>query len=415
MVNAATPCEQAPGPGAAPRWHVAVAGVAMQVILGTVYAWSVFKKPLLAAHGWTNTQATLTFTLAIVSISLGAAFGGRFVDRAGSRSVALLAAVLFSLGTALAGLADQLNSLWLLWVGYGVIGGLGNGLGYITPIAVLVRWFPDKRGLITGLAVMGFGLGAAVMGQIAPLLIPRLGLAHTFYLAAAVFVVGMLLAAVKLSNPPAAPATMTDAPPQRECDLWRALGMFQFYLLWALLFINVTAGLALISNLSPLAQQQLRVSAVVAGTIVLLGSLANGLGRICWAALSDHIGRKCTFLALFLTQLPVFLLLPHLTHSVLFTLACCYILGCYGAGFAVMPAFAADTFGTRCMGQVYGKILLAWGAGGALGPMLMEWVNGRSGSFVFALYLAAAFLGLGFVLTLLYRKPDSGAAAPCAP
>jgi OFA family oxalate/formate antiporter-like MFS transporter len=412
-VEAASPC-QAPDTRPPPRWQVAAAGVAMQVVLGTVYAWSVFKKPLMATHGWSNTQATLAFTLAIIGISLGAAFGGKFVDRAGSRSVALLAAVLFSLGTALAGVADHLGSLWLLWAGYGVIGGVGNGLGYITPIAVLVRWFPDKRGLITGLAVMGFGLGAAVMGQIAPVLIPRLGVALTFYLASAVYLVVMLASAAKLNNPPddwgTSAAAARRAPDEQDCDLRRALGMFQFYLLWALLFINVTAGLALISNLSPMAQQQLGVTAVVAGTIVLLGSLANGLGRISWAALSDVLGRKTTFVVIFATQIPLFLLLPQITHFALMAVVCCYILGCYGAGFAVMPAFAADTFGTRCMGQVYGKILLAWGAGGALGPMLMEWASSRSGSFVQALHLAAVFLGLGLVLTLFYRKSATQAS-----
>lgn len=396
---------------AAPRWHIAAAAVAMQTVLGSVYGWSVFKKPLLATHDWTNTQVTLTFTLAIVGISLGAAFGGKFVDCAGSRRVAMLAAFIFSLGTALGGVADHLGSIWLLWLGYGVIGGIGNGLGYITPIAVLVRWFPDRRGLITGLAVMGFGLGGAIMGQVAPLLIPTLGVAGTLYGAAAIFLLVMLLASMKLNNPPEGSHPEVAAPrhplsPSPECNLQRALHTPQFYLLWALLFLNVTAGLAVVSNLSPLAQQQLGLSAVAAGTIVLLGSLANGLGRIAWAALSDRLGRKCTFLVIFASQIPLFILLPHLTHAALFAVVCCYILGCYGAGFAVMPAFAADTFGTRCMGAVYGKILLAWGAGGMLGPMLMEWANQRSGSFQAALPLAAAVLALGLILTLLYRKPQ---------
>ncbi|HNT86443.1 MAG TPA: MFS transporter, partial [Candidatus Hydrogenedentes bacterium] len=180
------------------RWFIALAGVVMQLTLGTVYAWSVFKRPFMAQHGWTNDQTGLAFTLVIFFIGVSAAFGGKFVDKAGARKVATLAAILFGLGTLLTGVADKLGSLWLLYLGYGVIAGIGNGLGYITPIAVLVRWFPDKRGLITGLAVMGFGFGSAIIGQIAPFLIPEvnaageivavnLGLAKTFYVFGGVF------------------------------------------------------------------------------------------------------------------------------------------------------------------------------------------------------------------------------------
>ncbi|NLO74638.1 MAG: OFA family MFS transporter [candidate division WS1 bacterium] len=398
------------------RWVVAVAGVAMQLLLGTVYAWSVFKRPLMEAHGWSNTEVGLAFTLAVFFIGLSAAFGGGFVDQAGARRVATVAAVRFGLGTLLAGGADSTGSKLVLWLGYGVIGGIGNGLGYVTPLAVLVRWFPDKRGLITGLAVMGFGLGAALMGQIAPLIMPHLGLANSFYLFGVVFLLVLLAAAQKLNNPPpgwvppvslAARNRMTVLA---DCDLSTALGMGQFYLLWSILFLNVTAGIALISNLSPMAQAQTGVSAVIAGTVVLISSLANGFGRILWASLSDRLGRKLVFLLLLGTQVPVLLLLPHLTSPILFAVACCYILLCYGGGFATMPAFAADTFGARCMGQIYGKILLAWGAAGVVGPMLMEYVHKQSGSFSMALYIAAGLLTLGFLLALAYRRPQACAA-----
>src|SRR3989339_2129531 len=153
------------------RVIVALAGIVMQLMLGSVYAWSVFKKPIMEGLGWSGPQVGLTFTLAILFLGISAAFGGRFVDKAGSRTIAIISAVLFGLGTIIGGYAISVSNLWLLWIGYGVIGGIGNGLGYITPIAVLVRWFPDKKGMITGVAVMGFGLGAALMGQVAPLLI----------------------------------------------------------------------------------------------------------------------------------------------------------------------------------------------------------------------------------------------------
>ncbi len=394
------------------RWLVAVAGVVVQMMLGTVYAWSVFKKPLMEAHQWSNTQVGAAFTLAIFCIGLSAALGGRFVDRAGARKVASLAAVLFGLGTILAGAADAWDNLWVLWLGYGVIGGVGNGLGYVTPIAVLVRWFPDKRGMITGLAVMGFGLGAALTGQIAPLILPALGVAATFYLFGALFLVILLTAAQQLNNPPAGwspPGYVQTAAAQGahlpSCDLAAAVRMYQFYLLWGILFLNVTAGIALISNLSPMAQAQAHLTALMAGTVVFITALANGFGRIFWASLSDRVGRKPTFLLILGTQVPLLLLLPYIGNPVLFTAVCCYVLLCYGGGFGTMPAFVADTFGTQCMGQIYGKILLAWGLAGVVGPMLMEYVKQQTGSFATALQIAAILLAVGFLLAAAYRKP----------
>lgn len=291
------------------REVIAAAGVLMQTLLGTVYAWSVFKKPLMEAHGWTSGQVGLTFTLVIFCIGAAAALGGRFVDRAGAGRVAGLAAAMFGVGTLLAGVAAHWGLLWLLWLGYGIIGGLGNGLGYVTPVAVLVRWFPDKRGFITGITVMGFGLGAAITGQIAPLLIKSIGLSATFFLMGAVVTVLLSLAATRMTNPPAGwqppgwqPAESQAAAAAQACDLRASLRMYQFYLLWGTLFINVTAGIALISNLSPMAQSQIGFSPVAAGTVVFVASLCNGLGRIFWSWISDRTGRKRVFLLILGTQ-----------------------------------------------------------------------------------------------------------------
>ncbi|MFA5812391.1 MAG: OFA family MFS transporter [bacterium] len=396
------------------RWLIAAAGVVMQVVLGSVYAWSVFKKPFIEAYGWPVMDVGFTFTLAILFIGLAAAFGGKFVDKAGARKVATLAALLFGAGTLLTGLAAAMGSKILLWVGYGVVGGIGNGLGYITPIAVLVRWFPDKRGLVTGLAVMGFGFGAAIVGQIAPLLIPSVGLANTFYVFGACFLVLLLLAAQYLNNPPAdwAPAVSAKSKlhtqkPISSFDLKTALGMRQFYILWAVLFINVTAGIGLISNLSPMAQDQVGVVAAVAGTIIFVSSLFNGCGRIFWASLSDKLGRKGVFMLILGTQVPLFFIIPHVTNVWVFSALACYILACYGGGFATMPAYAAETFGCKHMGRIYGKVLLAWGAAGVVGPMLMEYIKATSGSFQTAIYVAGAMLAGGFLINLLYRNPHT--------
>jgi MFS transporter, OFA family, oxalate/formate antiporter len=393
------------------RWFVAVAGVAIQMMLGTVYAWSVFKNPLIKNHGWSAPQVGFTFTLTIFFLGFSAALGGRFVDKAGTKKVASIAAVLFGLGTLLAGVADSIGNLWLLWIGYGVIAGIGNGLGYVTPVAVLLRWFPDKKGFITGLAVMGFGLGAAVMGQVAPIMIQHIGIANTFYIAGAIFLFGLLTAAQKLVNPPADYVCVNKGSKAESAtvsmDFKAALGMNQFYILWGILFLNVTAGIAIISNLSPMAQQQLSLSdpALTAGRIVAIAALFNGLGRLFWGALSEKIGRNTAFLLIFGTQIPLFLILPQVTDTAIFTAICCYILLCYGGGFGTMPSFAADTFGAKHIGSIYGPILFAWGTAGAVGPMLMEWVKKTSNSFSMALYIAAGILALGFVITLLYRKP----------
>lgn len=411
-------------PVAPKRWTVAVAGIVIMALLGTVYAWSVFKKPLIDNHHWVAWQVTLTFGLTIFFLGFSAALGGKLVDKAGTRKVVSIAAVLFGLGTVLAGVADACNNIVLLWIGYGVIGGIGNGLGYITPIAVLVRWFPDKKGTITGLAIMGFGLGAALMGQIAPIMIknPSLGIARTFYICGGLFLIGLLIAARRLVNPPAgyvAPApARAQAATAPSVDVRTAMGMKQFYILWGLLFLNVTAGIAIISNLSPMAEKILGADGklsgdaikVLAGTIVAAGSLCNGFGRLFWAALSERVGRKGVFLILFATQIPLFILLPWLGNIWLFSIVACYIMLCYGGGFGTMPAFTADTFGPKNIGGIYGKILLAWGVAGLVGPLLMEWFNATYHSFDVALFIASGLLAIGFLLALQYRRPALVAA-----
>ena len=395
------------------RWKVAIAGVIMQIMLGTVYGWSIFKNPLMMKHGWTGPEVGFTFTLVIFFLGFSAALGGRFVDRAGTRTIATCAAILFGVGTILAGIADTIGSKWLLWLGYGVVGGIGNGLGYITPVAVLVRWFPDKRGLITGFAVMGFGLGAALMGQLGALLVQQVGIAPSFYIFGSIFLVVLLLTAQKLYNPPVGwmpPSMQAKVSTQSQSSvsvvLSQARGMYQFYILWIMFFINITAGIALISNLSPMAQAQAGLSAVASGTLIFVVSLFNSVGRLFWAFLSDKLGRKPIFLFILVTQIPMFLLLPHLHGVVSFALVCCYIIFCYGGGFGTMPSFTADTFGPKNIGSVYGAMLFAWGVAGVVGPMVMEYIKQISNNFNTALTTSAVLLLIGFILLMFYRKPE---------
>ncbi|HPJ97036.1 MAG TPA: MFS transporter, partial [Syntrophales bacterium] len=224
------------------RWYIAIAAIVMQLCLGTVYAWSVFKKPLIATHGWSepSVQATMMIIMAVIGIS--AAFGGTLVDKKGPRFVATIGGILFGIGTLLGGLADQMGNLWLLYIGYGVIGGLGNGFGYVTPIATLIRWFPDKRGLVTGLAVMGFGAGAFFMGKIAPAMVNSIGVAQTFYIWGVIFLVLVTGAAQIYKNPPAGwlpagfkpAATTVSAANSFTFD--EAVKTPQWWMLWSMLF-----------------------------------------------------------------------------------------------------------------------------------------------------------------------------------
>ena len=265
--------------------------------------------------------------------------------------------------------------------------------------------------MITGLAVMGFGLGAAIMGQLAPFMISGLGIPNTFYASGLFFLAVMLIAAQQLINPPkdyALAQTVNSNNKTEEVHLTfaDAIKMPQFYILWTTLFINITAGIALISNLSPLAQSQVGLTAVTAGTLVFVTALFNGFGRLFWSMISDKIGRKNTFLLIIATQVPLFLVLPMITNVWLFGLLCCWIFLCYGGGFGTMPSFAADTFGSKNIGGIYGPILTAWGMAAIVGRMIMEYVKQSSGNFSMALTLAGSFLVVGVLVVMLYRRPQ---------
>jgi OFA family oxalate/formate antiporter-like MFS transporter len=392
------------------RWLIAAAGVLMQVAFGAVYAWSVFRIPLSQARGWSIAEVTAAFEIAIFVVGLAAFAGGLWMKRSGPRPVALVSAVLYGLGTMLTGSAHSLTALYLT---YGVIGGVGLGLGYIVPIATLVRWFPDKRGMITGLAVAGFGAGALVTAPVANSLIASAGVGRTFEVLGLAYLVVVLACALVMRNPPdgyapagySASARQPGSAASQDFTLRQALGTWQWYALWLTLFLNTTAGIAIISQASPMAQEISGVSAATAAGMVGLISIANGSGRFLWAWFSDAVGRRTVFLMMFLLQSAAFLLLSQVHHFGLLSLLAFLILLCYGGGFGTMPAFATDYFGAGQIGSIYGLMLTAWGCAAVFGPSLVAGIRQATGHYQGAMrWLALATL-VSAVVPLLLRPP----------
>ena len=405
------------------RWLIAAGAVVMQLCLGTVYAWSVFKKPLMTAHGWSETATQATFMILMAVIGTSAVFGGSLVDKKGPRFVATVGGILFGIGTLLTGLADQIGSLTLLYIGYGVVGGIGNGFGYVTPIATLIRWFPDKRGLVTGLAVMGFGAGAFFMGQIGPKMVINMGVANTYYIWGVIFLILVTGAAQLYKNPPQGwlpagfkPASAKGKSAAESVPFNVAVKTRQWWMLWAMLFLNVSAGIGLISQLSPMAQDilkssiqgqptpdQIKAIAITAGTVLAIASIFNGLGRLIWSWMSDAVGRKAVFAIMFLSQAVLYMLLPQIANVTMFGIIASYLLACYGGGFATMPAFAADTFGPAYIGRVYGTMLTAWSCAGIAGPLIFARVKEATQNYEGALFTAAGMQIAGFIIAVLYK------------
>ncbi len=393
------------------RWVIAIAAFCMQLALGAVYAWSVFLKPVIKLYNVTQPQANLTFTLALVALGITAGFGGYFNNRFGPRVIATTGGILYGLGIILSAFAAP--NIIVLYLTYGILGGIGLGLGYIVALAMLIKWFPDRRGFITGLAVSGFGAGAAITAPIAAnLLIPPLGVGNTFLWLGIVYLVVVVVAAQFFRTAPEgyAPAGWTPSVRQlsarsvREYTLPEALRLPRWYVLWLILALNVTAGAALISVASPLAQTFTHVAAGVASVIVIVISIFNGAGRLFWGWLSDAIGRPFTFLSMFVIQLITFALLPFVGNFAVILIPAAIIGLCYGGGFGTMPAFAADFFGPKNAGTIYGAMLTAWSAGAIVGPILItSFGTTAHPDYVTPLYIIAGIMLVSCALPLIAR------------
>ena len=391
------------------RWRIAAAGVLLQMALGSVYAWSVFRTPLATQFGWSIPQITLTFTITILALSCAAFAGGLWLNRSGPRVVAVTGGALYGLGVMLATFTERIE--WL-YVTYGLLGGIGLGLGYIVPVTVLVKWFPDRRGLITGIAVGGFGAGALVTAPVATALIERVGVLSTFAWLGLAYFVAAPLAGWFMRNPPESgilDAPMVHSPLRQgyaDYTLGQAVRTRQWWILWLILFLNVTAGISLISQQAPLYQELAGVSAAVAAGMVGLASIGNALGRVFWAWSSDYLTRRATFVLLFLIQVALFWVLPGLGSAAMLTLAAFAILSCFGGGFGTMPAAVTDYFGPRNVGPIYGLMLSAWGLASLFGPMLLAEMREATGSYQDALHIIAALMALSVVLPCILRSPQ---------
>ena len=394
------------------RWLMALSAVGVHICIGSVYAWSVYVKPIQEQMSWTLTDVTIAFSIAIFFLGLSAALMGKFVEKNGPRVSAIIAASLFGLGTAGSGLAIMMESKMLLYFFYGVFGGCGLGIGYISPVSTLVKWFPDKRGMATGLAIMGFGFASAIWGPTIKILIEAVGISATFFILGAVYFVVMFASALYLQAPEDGylpekfKKKIKEGKKKIKEDL-QILGLNEaiktprFYGLWLMLFINVTCGIAIIGVASPLLQEVIGISAIAAAAAVGLMGIFNGAGRIFWASLSDYLTRPVVYIIFFLTQAIAFYILPSITEIVVFQVILFFIMSCYGGGFASIPAYIGDIFGTKELGAIHGYILTAWAAAGLVGPLIISMVKDSTGSYSQTLYVFAGFFIIALIISIL--------------
>jgi MFS family permease len=435
------------GPGFS-RWLVPPAALCIHLCIGEAYAFSVFNKPLAqllcAAQAacppatakvvsttpgdWTIPALGWIFSVAIVVLGLSAAIFGRWVERVGPRQSMFVAAICFAAGFFVSAVGVSAHQLWLIYLGYGVIGGIGLGIGYISPVSTLIKWFPDRPGLATGTAIMGFGGAALIASPLSVLLMKHFssatsnGVASTFVVLGVLYLIWMLVGSLIVRIPPAGWAPAGYVVPTvshglitaRQVLRAQALQTPQFYLLWLVLFLNVTAGIGVLSQASLMIQDVLGVSVAAAAGFVGLLSLFNMGGRIFWASMSDFLGRKRTYVIFFVVGAILYALTPTLgaSHSiVLFVLAYCIVLTFYGGGFATVPAYLRDLFGTVEVGAIHGVLLTAWSAAGIAGPVLLNYIRqyeinsgvAKADAYGVTMYVMAVLLVIGLLCNLAIR------------
>ena len=399
-----------------PRSIIALFCTVLQLCFGTVYAWSFFQTLLVRQLGWSFTETAWAFSLTILSLGTSAAWAGALLPKVGPRRLAVTGSVMFAGGYMLASLALKWDMLALFYVGYGVIGGAGIGLGYVTPVATVAKWFPDKKGLATGIVVMGFGVGAFLLSKgLAPLLVSHLegDLSQVFLGLGVIFACVLIPCSLLLSNPPAAVEAVAEQTPADESDsVAPYLRSSEFALMWIVFFFNIAAGISVISFQSELLQEVWGLAdptvepatlADYGATLIAISSLCNGVGRLFWGLLSDRLGRVKVFRILLASQMVVFGVLMTERNPWVFSILVCYVLLCFGGGFATMPSFVLDVFGPQKMSTIYGTILTAWAAAGICGPLYVGYLKDQypDRAFIYCFLIGILMLGLGYVFSYL--------------
>jgi OFA family oxalate/formate antiporter-like MFS transporter len=373
------------------RWLIAASAVGIHISIGSVYAWSVYTKPLIEKFGWGLKETQFTFSLAIFFLGISAAFLGHYLEKHGPKKSGLL--IIFIIRC---------------------FRGIGLGIGYITPVSSLVKWFPDRRGLATGLAIMGFGFAALISGPLIVRLIESVGIANTFFIMGSAYFTIIFASSRYLEAPPVGwvPAGMEQDVASGKKKLNNDLSQLtaneavktkRFWYLWVMLFINITCGIAIISVASPMAQEVAGLTPVAAAAMVGIMGLFNGAGRIGWASFSDYIGRPNMYTIFFSLQIVAYFLLPGLHNAILFQGVIFLILSCYGGGFSTIPAYIGDMFGTKQLGAIHGYILTAWAAAGMAGPLFAAWTRTATNSYNNTLYCFAGLLVLALTVSFLIR------------
>lgn len=359
-------------------------------------------------------DVTLTFAIAICFLGLSAAFLGHFVESKGPRKAGMLAAIFFGIGVTGAGLAIRFGSLPFLYLSYGVLGGIGLGTGYITPVSTLIKWFPDKRGMATGMAIMGFGFAAFISSFAMKKLmsIESIGVEGMFYILGGIYFIVMFCSAQYLAPPPkdwmpaGFKARLENGTKKIRTDLSQltanqAVKTLRFYFLWLMLFINISCGIAVISVASPMGQELAGLSIAAAAGMVAIIGIFNGCGRIAWSSISDHIGRPITWILFFVIQIVAYFSLPRITNPIIFQAVVFLIMTCYGGGFASVPAYISDLFGTKQVSAIHGYILTAWSAAGIFGPMFLAEVRDKTQSYSKTLDIFSVFFVVALIVAIL--------------
>ena len=394
------------------RWLIAASAVGIHISIGSVYAYSVMTNPVKDIFDVDGSVIKWAFKIAILLLGLSAAFLGRWVEKVGPKVSGTTAGIFYGVGILGSGLAVQLESLWLFYLCYGVIGGIGLGLGYITPVSTLVKWFPDRRGLATGMAIMGFGFAALIFGPVMQSLFDSVGVSNAFYILGVIYMILILSSARYIERPPEGYMPEGYKPGEGKTikkDMANitaneSLKTPRFYYIWIMMFINIACGIAIISAASPMMQEKLNYTPMQAAAIVGFIGVFNGLGRIMWSTLSDYLGRANTYIIFFAFQILAFYFLPKMTMELSFLIVLFTVITMYGGGFATLPAFLGDLFGTKQLGAIHGMVLAAWGLAGVVGPTIYDVVKNATGSLDATLTVFAGLFVVAFIISLLMKR-----------